>query len=45
MFEAEFREDIQVIIPIILGGLKDPHWYAHEGSVELLSRLAAQGMC
>jgi len=45
MFVAEFRENIQIAIPAIVECLKDSHWYVRKTAIEVLSRLAAQGMC
>jgi len=42
---AEFREDVRVTIPAIAERLKDSDWYVRSVAIELLSRLAAQGMC
>jgi len=44
MFVAEFREDIRITIPAIADNLKDSDWYVRSAAIELLSRLAAQGM-
>jgi len=45
MFVAQFREDIQTIIPAIAEGLKDSHSKVRMTAIDLISRLAAQGMC
>ena len=42
---AEFREDIRITIPAIAEHLKDSDSYVREAAIELLSMLAAQGMC
>jgi len=44
MFVAEFREDVRTTIPAIVEHLKDSDWYVRNAAIELLSRLAAQGM-
>jgi len=44
MFVAEFREDVRITIPAIVEHLKDPDWYVRDVAIELLSRLAMQGM-
>jgi len=45
MFVAEFREDVRITIPAIVEYLKDSDWYVCKAAVELLSRVAVQGMC
>ena len=45
MFVAEFREDVQITIPAIAERLKNSDSYVRKAAIELLSRLAAQGMC
>ena len=45
MFVAEFREDVRITIPAIAERLKDSDRYVRSAAIELLSRLAAQGMC
>ena len=45
MFVAEFREDVRIAIPAIAEGLKGPDSDVRKTAIELLSRLAAQGMC
>jgi len=45
MFVAEFHEDVRIIIPAIAKHLKDSDSHVREAATELLSRLAAQGMC
>jgi len=45
MFVAEFREDVRITIPSIPERLKDSDWYVRSAAIEVLSRLAAQGMC
>jgi len=44
MFIAEFREDVRVTIPAIAECLKDSDWYVRKAAIEVLSRLAVQGM-
>ena len=44
MFVAESREDVRITIPAIVEYLKDSDWYVRNVAIELLSRLAAQGM-
>jgi len=41
---AEFREDVRIVIPAVVEHLKDSDWYVRNAAIELLSRLAAQGM-
>jgi hypothetical protein len=43
-FVDEFREDVRITIPAIGEHLKDSHSYVIKAAIELLSRLAAQGM-
>jgi|SRR5712671_2670854 len=45
LFVAEFREDIRITIPAIVGYLKDSDWHVRNAAIEHLSRLTAQGMC
>jgi len=45
MFVAEFREDIRITISAIVDGLKDSYSNVRSTAIEVLSRLAAQGMC
>ena len=45
MFVAEFQEDVRITIPAIAERLKDSDSYVRSAAIELLSRLAAQGMC
>ena len=45
MFVAEFQEDVRITIPAIAEGLKDSHSHVRSAAIELLSRLAVQGMC
>jgi len=45
MFVAEFREDVRITIPAIAEGLKNSGQYPLSAAIELLSGLAAQGMC
>jgi len=42
---AEFREDLRIVIPTIGEHLKDSDGYVRNAAIELLSRLATQGMC
>jgi len=44
MFVAEFQEDVRIAIPAIVKCLKDSDWYVRKAAIEVLSRLAAQGM-
>ena len=44
-FLADFLEDIRIIVPVIAEHLKNSYWYVRNVAIELLSRLAAQGMC
>jgi len=43
-FVAEFREEVQITIPAIAERLKDSDSDVRKAAIELLSRLAAQGM-
>ena len=45
LFVAEFREDVQIIIPAIVECLKDSDGYVRSVAIEGVSSLAAQGMC
>jgi len=45
MFVAEFRKDVRITIPSIAERLKDSHSDVRSTAIEVLSRLAAQGMC
>jgi len=45
IFTAEFREDVRTTIPTIVENLKDGNSYIHDAAIELLSKLAAQGVC
>jgi len=45
MFAAEFREDVRITIPAIAECLNDYDWDVRKAAIEVLSRLAAQGMC
>jgi len=45
LFVAEFREDVRITIPAIAECLKEFDSDVCKGAIELLSRLAAQGMC
>ena len=45
MFVDEFREDVQITIPAIAERLKNSDSYVRKAAIELLSRLATQGMC
>jgi len=45
MFEAEFREDVRITIPAIVGRLKDFDSDVRKAAIEGLSTLAALGMC
>jgi len=45
MFVAEFREDVRITIPAIVECLKDSDSHVCLAAIEVLSRLAAQGMC
>jgi len=42
---AEFQEDVWITIPVVAERLKDTHWYVRKAAIEVLSRLAARGMC
>jgi len=44
MFVAEFREDVRITVLGIAEHLNDSDWYDRNVAIELLSRLAAQGM-
>src|SRR5712675_1976704 len=44
-FVAEFREDVQITIPAIVECLRDSDSDVRSAAIEVLSRLAAQGMC
>jgi len=44
VFVAEFREEVQITIPAIAERLKDSDSDVRKAAIELLSRLAAQGM-
>ena len=44
-FIAEFRGDIRITIPVIAGQLNSNYSEFRKMATELLSRLAAQGMC
>jgi len=41
---AEFREDVRIAIPAIAERLKISDRYVRKAAIEVLSRLAAQGM-
>jgi len=45
MFVAEFWEDIRIIFPAIVEHLHDSDHDIHSAAIELLSELAAQGVC
>jgi len=45
MSVAKFREDVEIIISGIEEHLKHSDVYARRAAMELLSRLAEQGMC
>jgi hypothetical protein len=45
MFVAEFREDIRITIPAIAEGLSHLYSDVRKVAIELLSKLAEQGMC
>jgi len=45
MFVAEFREDLRITIPAIAERLKASNRYVRSAAIEILSKLAAQGMC
>jgi len=45
MFVVEFREDIQISIPAVAEHLKNSDPGVRSAAIELLSRLATQGMC
>jgi len=45
MFVAEFQEEVRITIPAIAERLKDSNSEVRKAAVELLSTLAAQGMC
>jgi len=45
IFVAEFREDVRVTISAIAEHLKGSDSHVRSAAVEVLSRLAAQGMC
>jgi len=45
VFVVEFREDVQITIPAIAERLKDSDSDVRKAAIELLPRLAAQGMC
>jgi len=44
MFVGKFREDVRVAVPAVAECLKDSDWYVRKAAIEVLSRLAAQGM-
>jgi len=45
LFVAEFRGDVRTTIPSIVECVKDSDSDVREAAIELLSRLAAQGVC
>jgi len=45
VFVAEFREDIPITIPALMEHLTDSKPDVRRAAMELLSRLAAQGLC
>jgi len=45
VFVAEFQEDVRITIPAIAERLKDSRSDVRKAAIEVLSRLAAQGMC
>jgi len=45
MLVGEFKEDVRITIPTIVARLKDSDPDVCKAAIELLSRLAVQGMC